>query len=163
MADEIATQFLTREQRREEPEVHVAWQCRDTTNKRGIKVLIAKRAPWRQLYPGLYEGCGGQLAASEDFKDGVARHFRMEMNLEVKVLEHIHCFYKIIKPEKKMIPGVRFLCERVGVKELQSNNHTELRWVTETALNNIPADQFIEGLKEQVLQLLERYRDGGGG
>jgi class 3 adenylate cyclase len=161
VTEEIATQFLTREQLREVPEVHVAGQCIDTTSKRGLKILIAKRALWRRLYPNLYEGCGGQLAASEDFKDGVARHFRMEMNLEVRVLEDIHCFYHIIKPEEKLIPGIRFLCERISEAEPKSNNHTELKWVSESVFKNISADQFIEGLKDQVLHLIEQYRRSG--
>jgi hypothetical protein len=76
------------------------------------------------------------------------------------VLEDIHCFYRIIKPEEKLIPGIRFLCERVGDQEPDSPNHSEVRWVTETAFRNIPGDQFIPGLKDQVLGLIERYKQG---
>jgi class 3 adenylate cyclase len=155
---EIATGFLTREKLRTSPEVHIAGQCIDTSKRRGLRILIAKRAPWRRLFRGLYEGCGGQLEASETFMDGVRRHFRLEMNMDVKVLEDIHCFYVIREPEEKLIPGIRFLCERVGDEEPHSDNHSEVRWVSEKEFRSIPADQFVPGLKEQVIDLLARYK-----
>jgi class 3 adenylate cyclase len=158
---EIASGFLTREKLRQTPEVHVAGQCIDASSRKGLKVLIARRSSSRRLYPGLLEGCGGQLAASETFTEGVARHFRLEMNIDVKVLEHLHCFYAIREPEEEVIPGIRFLCERVGDEQPRSDNHSETVWVTESAFRSLPGDQFIPGLKEQVLELIERYKQQG--
>ena len=159
---EIATQFLTREQLRQRPEVHVAGQCIDTSNRRNPKILIARRLPTRRLYGGLWEGCGGQLAANETFADGVRRHYQLEMRIDVRVLEDVHCFYVIREPNEQIIPGIRFLCERLGDAEPQSPQHSELRWVTEAQFRNMPDEEFIPGLKEQVLQLIERYKRGEG-
>jgi isopentenyldiphosphate isomerase len=126
--------------------------------RRRLRILLARRSERRALYPGLIEGCGGQLADSESFMDGIARHFRMEMGLEVKVLEDVHCFYEIRKPNQPLIPGIRFLCERAGDKEPQSVNHSQVWWATEKEFRNMPAHEFIPGLKDQVMGLLEKYK-----
>lgn len=158
VTDPIATGFLTRERLRQHPEVHVAGQCIDTSKKKGLEILIARRAPGRRLLPGLYEGCGGQLAASETFTDGVARHFRLEMGIEVKVLEGLHCFYTIREPDHPLMPGIRFLCERVGDETPRSENHDDIRPVSEREFNNMPANLFVPGLKDEVSALLARYK-----
>jgi class 3 adenylate cyclase len=160
---EVANQFLTRERLRQSPEVHVAGQCIDTSSKKGLKILVAKRGPRRAIFPNLYEGCGGQLAAGETFTEGVARHFRMEMGIEVRVLEELHCFYVIREPNEAVIPGIRFLCERVDEKEPSSPNHVEWRWLSEKDFRGVPADQFVPGLRDQVLDLLEKYKQAGRG
>jgi class 3 adenylate cyclase/ADP-ribose pyrophosphatase YjhB (NUDIX family) len=163
---EIASQFLPRELRRETPEVHVAGTCITEDRHGGIKLLVARRSPLRRLYPGKLEGCGGQLRYSETFVDGVRRHFSQEMHLDVEVLEELHCFYQIREPNEPVIPGIRFLCRRVGSNEPWSANHSEVRWVPEQELKNLPAEEFVGDLKHQVLRLLERYREaftGQGG
>jgi class 3 adenylate cyclase len=159
---EIVNKFVAREKLRQAPEVHVAGTCIDTSLKKTVKLLIARRSPTRTLYPNLLEGCGGQLARSETFADGVKRHFRLELGLEVRVLEDIHCFYQIILPDEPLIPGIRFLCELVGEapEKIESMGHSELRWVSESDFKRIPADQFISGLKDEVLGLLERHKKG---
>jgi class 3 adenylate cyclase len=157
---EIVNQFVAREKLRQSPEVHIAGACIDTRLKKTIKLLIARRSPTRSLYPGLLEGCGGQLARSETFMDGVKRHFRLEMNLEVRVLEDIHCFYQIVLPDEPLIPGIRFLCELIGdpPEKIESPGHSEVRWVSESEFKKIPPDAFISGLKDEVLGLLEKYK-----
>lgn len=161
VTEHIASLFLTRESLRQQPEVHVAGHCINAEDKKRLRILIARRSPTRRLHPGKWEGCGGQLAANETFADGVQRHFRMEMNLEVKVLEDVHCFYVIREPSIPIIPGIRFLCELLSSPEAaRSHNHTELRWVTEAELKNLPGDQFIPELREQVIGLLARYKAG---
>ncbi len=156
VTEQIATQFASREEIRHGPEVHVAGMCVDHTG-RGTKILIAKRSDQRRLYRGLIEGCGGQLAFSETFVEGVMRHFRQEMGIEVRVREDIHCFYVIREPNEPVIPGIRFLCERVDEKEPESKNHEWVKWVSEIELRNTPAEQFIPGVKDDFLALLKLY------
>jgi len=157
---EIINKFVAREKLRQTPEVHVAGMCLDTGSKRGIKLLIARRAPTRSMYPNLIEGCGGQLARSESFTEGVRRHFRLELGLEVRVLKDFHCFYEIALPDEPLIPGIRFLCELVGdpPEKIESPNHSEIRWISESDFKKLPADQFVVGLKDEVLDLLEKYK-----
>jgi hypothetical protein len=154
----IGFEFLTREHLRQDPEVHVAGLCVDTDSKRGLRILLARRSDMRKLFPGKLEGCGGQLARSETFAEGVARHFRLEMRLEVRVLEDIHCFYVIREPDEPVIPGIRFLCERVSSTEPESVNHSWLGWVSEKDLKDMPANSFVGNLKEEAVQLLAQYR-----
>jgi ADP-ribose pyrophosphatase YjhB (NUDIX family) len=119
---------------------------------------VARRAPDRRLFPGLYEGCGGQLRLSETFAEGVARHFRLEMGIEVRVLEDYHCLYAIREPDQPTIPGLRFLCEPAGPAEPRSPNHSDVRWLPEAEFRDIPDEQFIGGLKAEVVGLLDRYK-----
>src|SRR6266566_4531359 len=65
----------------------------------------------RRLYPGNWEGCGGQLRWSERFEEGVKRHFRTEMEVDVEVVARVPpVLYSIEEPNNPVIPGIRFLC-----------------------------------------------------
>jgi 8-oxo-dGTP pyrophosphatase MutT (NUDIX family) len=158
VTSEIESQFVTRENLKQTPEVHVAGMCIDNSNKRGLKLLLATRSKSRRIFPGKIEGCGGQLKYSESFSEGVERHFRLEMGIEVKVLPEMHCFYEIKEPNEPLIPGIRFLCERVGDAEPSSNNHDKLEWVSESQFRNMSADRFVGNLKDEVIRLLDRYK-----
>jgi class 3 adenylate cyclase/isopentenyldiphosphate isomerase len=158
VTEEISTQFLTREKLKQTPEVHVAGQCIAPSGKKSVRILIAKRSLVRRLYPNRYEGCGGQLAANENFVEGVVRHFRMEMGIDVRVLDDLHCFYEIREPNEPVIPGLRFLCVQIGEREPKSFNHVETKWVSENEFRSMEADAFVPQLKEQVLNLLAKYR-----
>ncbi|RCV63732.1 hypothetical protein C5S53_12570 [Methanophagales archaeon] len=157
VTDEIATLFTPREKMREAPEIHVAGLCIKIA-KGNIMALIARRETNRKLYPGLYEGCGGQLAYSEALIDGVKRHFRLEMDIDVDVIERIHNFYEIKEPNEPLIPGIKFLClYSAGTQE--SKNHSEIRWVSEEELKLIPPEEFIPGLKDDFINFIEMYKN----
>lgn len=155
---EIATRFIPREKLRESPEVHVAGLCiRHDHRKNDIFALIAKRNEERKFFPGLYEGCGGQLAYSESFSDGVKRHYKLEMGIDVDVLDSIHKFYEIKEPNEPFIQGIKFLCVYIE-GNAESNNHSEVKWVSEQELREIPSTSFIKDLKEEFVAFIERYK-----
>ncbi len=156
---EIANEFIPREQLRQTPEVHVAGVCIRQENGT-IKVLVAKRTADRDLYPGLYEGCGGQLASGESLAEGVERHFKYEMGIDVEVLKDFYTLYEIREPGEPLISGIRMLC-RYQQGTPTSPRHSEILWVTEDELNTMAEDAFIPGLKAQMLGLIERYRMSG--
>jgi len=157
VSKDIANQFLTREQIRLTPEVHVAGICIKNSNG-NIQVLIAKRSENRKLFPNLFEGCGGQLAGNETFITGVKRHYKLELNIVVDVIEHIHRFYYINQSNEPIIPGVKFLCiYKEG--EPNSENHTEIRWVAKEELNSMPEEHFIPGLKKDFLDFIDLYAE----
>jgi len=152
---EISDQLVPREKLREYPEVHVAGLCIKTEGDI-IKALIAKRSSKRNLFPSLYEGCGGQLKYSESFIVGVKRHFSQEMHIDVEVLEPIHSFYEIKEPGEPLIPGIRFLCKYIeGIPA--SKNHSEIRWISVDELKSIPSSDFIPDLKEEFINFIEMY------
>jgi class 3 adenylate cyclase len=155
---EIATQFVTREHLRETPEVHVAGTCFDEEGPGKLRLLFARRNEDRRLFPGKLEGCGGQLRYSETFVDGVRRHFRLELGLDVEVLADLHKFYDIREPNEPVIPGIRFLCRRVGTNEPTSSNHSELLWLTESEFHNTPAHEFVDNMKHEVIELVHAYK-----
>lgn len=162
VTEEISSRFVTRERLKQTPEVHVAGLCVDPTGGKGLKVLLATRSDSRRLFPGRIEGCGGQLAYSETFAEGVARHFRLEMNIEARVLPDLHCFYEIREPNEAIIPGIRFLCESVGDSVPRSENHSKFEWVPEAQFRDTPADRFVGELKAEGLVLIDQYKSRSG-
>jgi len=96
VSKEIASQFLTREDIRLTPEVHIAGICVKKEHNT-IKALIAKRNSNRKLFPNLYEGCGGQLDRDETFVTGVKRHYKLELKVDVDAIEDIHKFYQAVE------------------------------------------------------------------
>ena len=150
VTEEIYTQFLTREELRQSPEVHVAGICFKREKGRSY-VLLGKRKLSRSLYPGLYEGCGGQLARDELFKDGVRRHYRLEYKIDVEVVEDEHVFYSIAEPNEPLIPGISFLCKYIeGAPESENHEAPTPKWFSEGEFNEIPDGDFIKGVKSRV-------------
>jgi len=157
VSPEIASTFLPREKIRETPEVHIAGLAIDGTNS-DLRILLARRSKDRRLFPNLWEGCGGQLSAGESFTDGVRRHYREELGLEVQPIPDIHCFYEIREPDTPLIPGLRFLCKIYNrPPEIRSPRHSEIRWVDLSEFRAIPHNQFVGRMKDEALALIEQY------
>jgi isopentenyldiphosphate isomerase len=156
VTQDIKEQFVPREGKKENPEVHVAGTCFKKEGK-NIYILLAKRNFNRRLYPNLYEGGGGQLARNEDFTDGVRRHYLQEMGIEIDVKEDFHLFYKIDTNNEPLIPGIRFLCEYKRGEPL-SKNHSEITWVSEAQFEEMDSSWFPPNFKQQTHELLERYK-----
>lgn len=152
--------FVTREHQRRTVETHVAGIC-IKEEKNQMYILIARRKNTRKLYPGLYEGCGGQLIQGELFTDGVRRHYKCEMGVSVDVMQDIHRFYYISPENEPTIPGIVFLCKyRSG--EPNSENHTDIRWITIDELKNMSDTLFIPGIKNEITTLTEEYEKKKG-
>jgi ADP-ribose pyrophosphatase YjhB (NUDIX family) len=132
--------------------------CIRRSDRGPTRLLIARRDRGREFYPGLYEGCGGQLACGETFAEGVVRHFRGEMGIEVTVHQDLHCFYEIRPANRPLIPGIRFLCEQVDRREARSIRHSDIRWVSEEDFRDMPEEKFVGNLKVEVLGLLDSCR-----
>ena len=154
---EIFTQFLTRESLRQTPEVHVAGIC-FKQEKGDLYVLLGKRSPERRFYPNLFEGCGGQLALSELFIDGVKRHYKLEYGIEVAVFEEEHIFYYIQEPNEPLIPGVKFMCEYVeGTPRSENHVPPTPKWYSHEDFRKISEKDFIPGLKNEIEDFFKRF------
>lgn len=157
VTEEIAQQFIGREHLRERPEVHVSGVC-VKKNFDDFEIFIAKRNEDRKLFGGRFEGCGGQLASNESFVDGVKRHYKREMGLDVNPCEDIHNFYLITEPNEPLIQGVRFLCVYIsGVPS--STRHSEFRWVTIEQLAAIPDSDLVPGFKTETISLINKFKN----
>jgi len=154
---EIFTQFITREHLKQSPEVHVAGLCFKEDD--GVfYILLGKRNRDRKIFPSLYEGCGGQLAENELFVDGVKRHYKLEYGIDISVFEKHHKFYYIQPSNESLIQGIRFLCEHVK-GDPKSENHTPPtpQWFNKEDLIKISEQEFIPGLKADMLDFFEKY------
>jgi len=159
VSKEIFTQFLTRENLRQSPEVHIAGIC--FKQEKGVSyVLLAKRNAERKLYPNKYEGCGGQLAGNELFIDGVKRHYKLEFGIKVEVFEEYHKFYEIREPNEPLIQGVSFLCEYTE-GEPKSENHEppSPKWYNKEEFNKILEKEFIPNLKNEIQDYFELFNN----
>jgi class 3 adenylate cyclase/isopentenyldiphosphate isomerase len=152
----IRESLFPREEKKETPEIHVAGSCFKLENDQ-IKVLLAKRNPDRKLYPGCYEGCGGQLARNETFIEGVKRHYLKEMGIEIEVKQDCHVFHEIHSPEEPLIPGIRFLCEYKSGNP-KSQRHTEIKWCSISELEAMEDSLFPPGFRKQTCDLVNQYR-----
>lgn len=159
VSKEIATQFVPREKIRETPEVHVAATCFREDRPGHYRLLFARRAEDRRLFPGKLEGCGGQLRYSESFTEGVQRHYLQELGIDVEVFPEHHKFYEIRVPNEPLIPGIRFLCKQVGNAEPHSVNHSEILWVDEQDFHNLASEEFVGALKHETIELLNAYKN----
>ena len=156
---EISTNFWTREELKQAPEVHVAGLCFKQEKNR-IYVLLGKRKASRRLFPSLYEGCGGQLAYGESFTDGVKRHYSLEYGVEIEVYAEQHSFYLINEADEPLIPGIRFLCEYIG-GEPKSENHEPPtpKWFSEKDFYEMEEESFIKGLKKEIEKGFTKFKE----
>jgi ADP-ribose pyrophosphatase YjhB (NUDIX family) len=157
VTEEIVQPFYMRENLRETPEVHVAGYAIRRVGDT-VQILLAKRTDTREVFPGVYEGCGGQLRRDETFEQGVVRHFRTEMQITVRPRTEYHYLYTIAVPRVHIIPGIAFLCEYVE-GEPSSPNHSAVQWITVQQFTNMSPDALIPGTKKSVAALLKRYRE----
>lgn len=135
-------------------EVHVAGLCYKVSHKVGTVVLIARRSPDSTRFPGLLEGCGGRLAAGETFKKGVRRHYNEKFDIEVEVL-NAHEFYTIdATDDQPAIPGIRFLCRYEYGIATPGKDHTDVMWLSDYELGELPEASFVPGFQEQARRLL---------
>jgi len=159
LTKEAASKFLGREKVRETPEVHVAGVCMKDLDEQDPMILIARRVPGRSLHAKVYEGCGGQLARSEFFDEGVARHFRLEMNMEVNVHKDLHVFYEILQANEPKIPGIRFLCEPVDPDLTPTSaNHSEIVWKRMSQIRKMRSEDFVPGFQKDVESLIKQFK-----
>jgi 8-oxo-dGTP pyrophosphatase MutT (NUDIX family) len=137
-------------------EVHVAAICVRDNGKGRFEILIGKRTPNRQLFPGYWECGGGQVFTGENFEVALERQIKGEFNIAVTVEYPVGTYE--IKTNGAVIPGLRFICRPKDKQQEATVNPEELsecRWIDE---NSMDAYGFIPGLKEDIKKALSFYR-----
>lgn len=143
----------------QEQEVHVAGVC-VSRGSHPPSVLALKRTDSRSLFPGYWEGVGGQVLPGESLEEAVHTHLREEAGLDGEVVQPFASY--VIEPGRasranKRIPGVRFLVlvdDRPEAR-IDPRQHTEWRWVPVDQLGQL---QWIPGLREQIEDGVRLYR-----
>ena len=134
-------------------EVHVAGVCVARTPDGALRVLALRRATSKQLFPGLWEGVGGQVLAGEALEEAVFRHLRDEAGLVSDAAVPFATY--VIEPGTgsgagARIPGVRFVAT-VPLQEpkLDPRQHVDARWLSVDQLGEV---EWIPGVAEQVVE-----------
>jgi 8-oxo-dGTP pyrophosphatase MutT (NUDIX family) len=146
--------LIKREDLKHMVEVHVSGVCLRSENGGKTRALIAKRNEDRELYPGKWESCGGQLRVGESFVDGIERHYKEEMSITVIPLDYCS-IYSIPMADGGVIPGIRFLCLYLE-GEVSSENHSEIHWSTYDELMAMDEEDFVPGLRQVILDWIDR-------
>lgn len=133
-----------REDEKHKIEVHVATIC-----VRNNEVLVAKRSPSRELYPGLWECGGGQVKKDEGFEEAAKRQLKEEFGVVAEPVKVVDT-YSIDTENHGKIPGVVYVCkfvEFVGNGPELSEEHAECRWQPTDGIDEV---DFIPGIKENI-------------
>ena len=143
-------------------EVHVAAAC-VRQSERGLEMLALHRASSRSLFPGLWEGVGGQVGPGESLVHAVTRHLHEEASLSGQVICPVDTY--VIDPgptsgASELIPGVRFLVSLPsGVQpQIDPRQHQGWRWVP---VDQLAAVAWIPGMLEQLRHAVSLFRTLG--
>jgi mutator protein MutT len=97
------------------------------------KILIAKRAANKKIFPDQWEVPGGHVEFGESAQEAVAREVREEIHVDIIVGEPVFCFSYISSQGNHAIE-VDFLAtlkdESQSIK-INPEDHSEYKWVDE--------------------------------
>ncbi len=151
------TKYTRREDRSYQIEVHAAGFCFRTVDQKA-EILVAKRSPDRELFPGKWECGGGQVHPGENFEEALKRQYFEEFGIRIRVFMPLIA-YEIMRAKGPKIPGIAFLCGPLdeGVEEITLNNRefSEYLWATETNCQKL---KMISGVQGQVKSAFVWYR-----
>jgi len=157
--------YLPREDKPVRIEAHVAGIC-IRRKGRDWEVLLAKRAPHRELYAQKWDTCGGQLRAGENGKGAVERHFREELGAIVEVVDFV-THYETGK--KKEVPGWAYVCRFLRYangkdfildpRAYDEKEPENPRWVKVSEINTVDP---IPELGEEILLAVSKIETSTG-
>ena len=139
-------------------EAHVAAVC---VTPPPNPLLLAMHRSWdRTLFPGYWEGPGGQVHEEESFPEAVLRHLREEAGITGHILEPITTY--VIEPgtisgAEERIPGIRFLVlmDQPVRTRLDPRQHQGSQWMP---IDHISEVRWIPGVLPQLEQAISRLR-----
>lgn len=122
-------------------------------------MLAMHRASTRSLFPGFWEGVGGQVHPGQSFEAAVLHHLREEAGLSGVVLGPVETY--VIDPgldsgAAELIPGIRFLVRTDGAIDptVDPRQHQGWRWVPVGRIQRI---SWIPGMLPQLYRAVQLY------
>ncbi|MGH9574774.1 MAG: NUDIX hydrolase [Candidatus Acidiferrales bacterium] len=99
-------------------------------------VLLMRRA--RAPLQGEWSIPGGGLEVGEAIAEGVGREVQEETGIQVRVLDHIETFERIIRDDSGRVQYhyviLDYLCEAIGGELRAGGDATDVAWVRESEL-----------------------------
>lgn len=117
------------------------------------KILILQRSEKEKIYPNLWELPSGKKKLLEKTEEALAREFKEETNIDIKIINVISIFDYVIEKSDEINDStqinflVNFLNENKDVKI--SKEHRDYAWIDEVSL-----DKF--GLTELTKEVLKK-------
>lgn len=99
------------------------------------KLFLAKRSNSKALFPGQFEVPGGHIEFGETLEEGLKREIREELSIEINLGEVFNAFTYTSYNDTVHSVEVDYLATMKDPNQeikLNSNDHTEYKWVTQT-------------------------------
>jgi isopentenyldiphosphate isomerase len=140
-------------------EVHCAAIC---FNNEG-KMLIAKRKSDKKRLPGKWEfGCG-QLKINQDIKDCLIVNYEADFNIKLFFpnddLIPLATYSFNIEEENRIVPGILFLAMIEDSSTLISNNHDEVKLISEEDLEKIDPDDCVDNFHKSAKIAFQKFNE----
>jgi 8-oxo-dGTP diphosphatase len=122
------------------------------------RVLLIERGHDPQK--GLWSVPGGALEVGETLADALRREMREETGLEIRPLEVVEVFERIVRdgdgrPEYHYVL-VDYLCERIGGELRPADDATRAAWIELDRLSAIPLTPGAQRVIEKALAVRDR-------
>ncbi|MDR1891239.1 MAG: NUDIX domain-containing protein [Puniceicoccales bacterium] len=142
-----------REEKINKIEVFVSAYCYRLNQKRGPEILLLKRAPHRELYPNVWECCGGSVRDNESFESAAERQLLEEAGITATRWKVLECFKVNVSPGT-IAPGLIFTCkaDQNAKVKIDPREHMDFRWATIDDIDNL---QLIDQqMRQSIVKLL---------
>jgi mutator protein MutT len=122
------------------------------------KVLLVRRAS--EPLRGQWSLPGGGVELGETLEDGVRRELREETGLEVRIVEMVEAFERIVRDEAGRIRYhfvlVDYLCEPVAGEARAGSDVLDVAWATRDSLACFELPPKATSVIEKAFALTER-------
>jgi len=120
------------------------------------RTLIIKRSMDEAFLPGYFELPGGKVDFGEDPKEALAREFREEVNLQVKIGRPFKVFSYLSKNGDRHTVEILFHVSLLHPQQevKLSPAHDEYRWITADEIEEYPISSEI---KDGIIQGFRSY------
>jgi 8-oxo-dGTP diphosphatase len=114
------------------------------------KILILRRRDDEKFYAGMWELPSGKVEYGEDPILAVAREFKEETNLSVKVGKPIRVSHYTVEDEKDRRHTVKitFMVDLEKEGRIKTTEHSNFAWIGPTEIGRY---DIIEDVKEDIL------------
>lgn len=119
------------------------------------KVLLVKRAPNMQSYPGVWDLFGGHIEGDESPEDALRREAMEELGVEIESFHPLGTIHDPVEPAEVMVFAVTaWNGEPVNAAP---DEHTDIGWYS---ADELPASDGLDGYRQMVVRAIAASSGG---